>query len=341
MTSRRSDPGASTLLCGRAFHLGPVCYNLAMDTINKNLPRDVFLYLLSIVALGMLAINFGTLLFQFINIAFPDVITDQYQYWSSNQYYQAIRWSVSSLVIVFPVFLWVSRFLRKDMETNPEKRELKIRKWLLYLTLFIAGVVVIGDLIALVYNFMQGELTTRFVLKVASILLIAGSIFFYYLNELRDQYRSTKIFAWVISMLITVGIIAGFVVAGSPEAQRFNRFDEQRVQDLQTIQWQIVSYWQAKQKLPANLAELTDSISGFKAPVDPETQAGYEYQPVNATSFKLCTTFKTDSQDMESPNGPRAVDSSYGIRSSNWAHAAGYVCFDRTIDPDLFPKNPR
>src|SRR6266498_490569 len=160
-----------------------------MDTSNKNLPRDVFLYLLAIVALGMTAVNFGTLLFQFINIYVLDVISSDLRYQSA--YYSSIRWAVSTLIIVFPVFLWVSRFLKRDIDRNPEKRELKIRKWLLYLTLFVAGVVIIGDLVALVYNYLQGELTLRFFLKVISILFIASSIFYYYLNELREKASKT------------------------------------------------------------------------------------------------------------------------------------------------------
>jgi len=313
-----------------------------MENLNKNLPRDVFLYLLSIVALGMLAVNFGTLLFQFVNIAFPDAITDQYNYYSSSQYYQVIRWAVSSLVIVFPVFLWISRFLKKDIQAYPEKRELKIRKWLLYLTLFVAGVVVIGDLIALVYSFMQGELTLRFILKILSILFIASSVFFYYLNELRDEQRSTKVFSKVIIVLIGAGIVGGFIVAGSPQAQRLNRFDERRVQDLTSIQWQIVSYWQAKQQLPLNLDMLTDSLSGFKAPLDPETQAAYEYRTLSDKSFQICATFKKDNHDA-SLNQPKPMSSeaSYGGVESNWVHDAGRVCFDRTIDPDKFPKISR
>jgi len=309
-----------------------------MENTNRNTPRDVFLYLLAIVALGMLAVNFGTLLFQFINIGFPDAVVDQYQYYSSSQYYSTIRWAVSALVIVFPVFLWVSRFLKKDIEVNPEKRELKIRKWLLYFTLFVAGVVVIGDLIALVYNFMQGEVTLRFVLKIASILFIASSVFYYYLNELKEYQRSTKLFSRIIIGIVSIGIIAGFFVAGSPQAQRFNRFDEQRVQDLQSIQWQIVSHWQAKKVLPATLDELTDTLNGFRAPLDPETQMAYEYRVLGVTSFELCATFKKDNQDSSSsPTQPKPLPASYGI-DSNWAHTAGRVCFERTIDPDKFPS---
>ena len=70
-------------------------------------------------------------------------------------------------------------------ETRPEKLESGIRKWLTYIALLIAAGTVIGDLITFLTFFLQGELTTRFVLKVLTVVAIAGSIFWYYLGSLK------------------------------------------------------------------------------------------------------------------------------------------------------------
>ena len=43
----------------------------------------------------------------------------------------------------------------------------------------------VGDLIAFLTYFLRGELTARFVAKVATVLLIAGGVFWYYLSSLR------------------------------------------------------------------------------------------------------------------------------------------------------------
>ena len=64
-----------------------------------------------------------------------------------------------------------------------------MRRWLTYLTLFLAAVVLVGDMITLVYNVLGGELTVRFVLKVLVAALIAGSIFGWYLVDLRREER--------------------------------------------------------------------------------------------------------------------------------------------------------
>lgn len=63
------------------------------------------------------------------------------------------------------------------------------RKWLTYLTLFVAGAFLVGDAATLVYNALGGELTIRFVLKVATIAIIAGGIFTFFLSEMRKDER--------------------------------------------------------------------------------------------------------------------------------------------------------
>ncbi len=95
------------------------------------------MYLLAIITLVASAVSFGILVYQFIDLRFPDPLTSAYL--TPSSYYGTIRTALSSLVVVFPVFLWVSRFLRKDVMDNPEKRDLKIRRWLMYLTVFVAG----------------------------------------------------------------------------------------------------------------------------------------------------------------------------------------------------------
>ncbi len=301
--------------------------------ISKQLPRDVFLYLLMIVALGMSAVNFGTLLFQFINLYVPDALnTAGYDY--SGSYLNTIRWTLASIIVAFPVLVWVTRFLKRDIIASPEKRDLRIRKWLIYLTLFVAGVVVLGDLIALVYSFLQGELTLRFALKIASILLVSGSVFWYYLREIREA--APVLFGRIISTVVVAAVVVGFFVAGSPQSQRLVRFDQERINNLQTIQWQVVSYWQNKRVLPVKLDDLKDDISGFVAPVDPETRVAYEYKATGALSFRLCSEFKTQYQAAGGRAYEQPVIGKEGI-ASNWDHAIGKVCFDRTIDPDFFP----
>ena len=142
--------------------------------------RDAFLYLLSFATLATWTIALGSLMFTFIDRWFPDPLARRYM---------GSRYQVSSemacIIVAFPVFLWVMRFILRDVETSPEKLESGVRKWLTYIALLIAAGAVIGDLITFLTFFLQGELTARFVLKVMTVLAIAGGVFWYYLGSLK------------------------------------------------------------------------------------------------------------------------------------------------------------
>jgi len=239
--------------------------------------------------------------------------------------------------VLFPVFFWVSRFIHKDVTANPEKQDSKLRKWLMYLTVFAAALVVIGDLIALIYSFLQGDLTTPFILKVVTVFFIAGSSFFYYLSEIRSRKYPRTAFQAVIVAVVVLAVVFGFYKAGSPQNQRLVRFDQQIVNNLQMIQDRLVYYWQQKGSLPTNLAELNDPISGFSVPVNPQTGDQYEYRTTAARSFQLCAEFNVSSQNDQNIARP-----SYPQNPTfyNWEHNSGYSCFDRTIDPSLYPVKP-
>lgn len=158
------------------------------QTQEKTSPKDVFLHLLAIITLYFSAGSFIKLIFDYINLAFPDQL-ELSDSWRVRGIYQGIRLAIASLVVVFPTYLLTTRFLNKTYISNPSKRNLRIRKWLVYFTLFATALIIIGDLVALVYKFLGGEITPRFTLKVLTLFFVTGSIFFYYFTDLR-KYRT-------------------------------------------------------------------------------------------------------------------------------------------------------
>jgi|SRR3989344_2452613 len=300
----------------------------------RNLPRDVFLHLLAIVTLYWSAVSFVTLLYQYINYFFP---LPSYYYGGASQF---DKFSIASLVIVFPVFLATSWYLNKIYSKEAVVRESKIRKWLIYLTLFIATLVIMGDLVTAVLYLLNGDFTVRFILKVLAILLVAGVIFSYYLDDVRKDSptKLAKPLAFVSGVVVLVAIVGAFFIIGSPAKARLEQLDQQRVYDLQGIQSQIVSYWQRKGAMPQSLSDLNDSISGYVAPQDPQTGSPYEYtvKDLKTLSFELCAMFSADSKD-----SPIKPTSSYpvgpGGYDQNWDHGTGRICFERQIDEQLYP----
>lgn len=315
-----------------------------MNENKKTGPRDVFLHLLGIIFLYASVLSIGGVLFQIVNTYFPNPLVFEGALSARN----AIRWPLSVAVIIFPLYVWVTAFIQKDLARNPEKRALKTRKWLLYLTLFVTTLVIAGDLVTLIFRYLNGDITIRFLLKVCIVLSVAAAVFVYYIWNLRKDIPATKnlamkVFIYGVIGFIGASVAAGFVLAGSPQSERMRRFDERRVNDLQTIQWQIVQYWQSKQNLPQSLDELRDDLRGFIPPRDPETDAPYEYAAVEILSFTLCAEFKTSNevQNMQTPHTPAPkrpyLAEPRGSVTESWAHAARRQCFERTIDPQLYP----
>ena len=66
--------------------------------------REAFEYVVLFGTLYFSAFALGQLLFQFVNLAFPDPLWPQFRFLAITE---AMRWSISSLVVSTPVFLFV------------------------------------------------------------------------------------------------------------------------------------------------------------------------------------------------------------------------------------------
>jgi hypothetical protein len=313
-----------------------------MEPKAKTTAKDFFLWAGAMVSLYVSVVAFIALIFSYINYVFPDTLNYYYQ----NPYDSGMSHQMAILIVLVPLFLILMRLIRKGIVEDPTRADIWVRRWALYLTLFAAGATLAGDLITLLYYFLSGqEITVRFLLKVAVVLLVVGAAFLHFLADIRGFWIANPKRANTIGLaagaLVVISIVLGFFIVGTPWEARLQRLDAQRVSDLQNIQWQIVSYWQQKQKLPAALPELTDSISGWAVPIDPQTGAAYEYAAKTGTTFELCATFASDRNIPTEHSGisrPMPVADPYGIgMSDNWNHGVGRTCFERTIDPERYP----
>jgi hypothetical protein len=304
-------------------------------------PRDFFLWTAATIALYVSVISLLALWFEFIDRLWGEA--SQYMY---DPYSAGIRIAVASLVIVFPLYVYFMRKLHEDIRIARERKELWVRKWLLGFTLFIAAFTIVVDLIVLINAFLGGEeLTTSFILKVASVLVVVGGAFMYYLHEVRGTWEWKKeLSQWIaagVSVIIAASVIAAFYFIGSPQTQRFMRYDQQKVSDLQSIQWQVTDYWQQKQKLPASLNELEDPLRGMTIPQDPQAKEGqmYEYAAKDKDTFELCATFNlaTPARTVEDASPDVSYPTPTPADEKYWKHDTGRACFERTIDPDKFP----
>ena len=81
------------------------------------------MYLLMFGALFVTAFQLGTLAFQLINLAFPDSLAP----YSAALAGQRIRWATSTLIVAFPVFLFVAARIAREIRAEPARRNSAIR----------------------------------------------------------------------------------------------------------------------------------------------------------------------------------------------------------------------
>lgn len=304
-------------------------------------PKDFFYWAGAMVALYWSVTSFIFLMFDYINYAFPDPL----RYYMSDPYQGGVSFEMSSLIVLFPVFILLMWLIHRDISRDHSRSEVWVRRWALVFTLFIAALSMTIDLVILVHSFLNGDaITTAFVLKVLVVLLVAAAAFMHFIADLWGYWekypRRGNSVGVAALVLVLLSISAGFFILGTPAHARLVRFDQQKVSDLQQIQSEILSYYQSKQTLPITLNDLNNSLSYFTVPADAQTGQPYGYRVTKAPySFELCATFNSagtiqgQAYDSRYPQTPAPV----GGTIDNWQHSAGIQCFARTIDPQLYP----
>lgn len=148
--------------------------------------KDAFLYLLSFSTLATWTISLGSICFSLIDDWIRDPLAHN-NYGGSLSY--QISTELASLIVTFPLYLFVMRVILSETRQAPEKLESGVRKWLTYIALLIAAGIMIGDLVTFLAFDLRGELTSRFVAKAAVTLLISGGVFWYYLGSLQEARK--------------------------------------------------------------------------------------------------------------------------------------------------------
>lgn len=309
---------------------------------------DVVINFFSFILLGIVATALGTLYFQIINHFFPDAL-DASHWYVAGASADAIHYATAALIIGYPLYYFAMHLWFRKFREDEGRVESKLSKWLTYLVLLVTAITIVGDLIAVVYTSLQGEITIRFFLKALVILGIAGSIFgFYYCERRKIQYRvdiPRSLFQRMglgMTVAVVIGILLGFLASGSPLSERDRSLDETRANHLSSLASCIEQYALSYQALPKSLNDFRQSseynycLSYLQ---DPETALQYEYRVVTPSrlegtvtigEYELCATFTLAS-------APSQSTAPYGMQSVWYEHAAGQSC--DTVKAKLSPMN--
>ncbi len=290
-----------------------------------NKPKQFTIQLGALLTLYASITSLLVLLFNIININFPDAAE---AYYVSESARGAIRVSMGFLFVMFPTYLLLTRLSNQDRRKNSGGEYYVFTKWLVYLSLLVAGGVLLGDLITLIIYFLNGEITTRFILKVILLLFVVSIAAYYYLLDLRgyfiDHVRHSIYFGIGVTILTLATLVYGYSLIETPAEVRERRIDDRQVEALQDMQWRIEEHYRMNKALPVNISDVYSVSDVPEAPTD---RAGYEYKVIDKNNYELCATFAYSSES--STMSPMMM---YKEQNYNWEHEAGNWCFERVAD---------
>ena len=272
--------------------------------------RDAFLYLLAFATLATWTVALVWLANALADRAFPSAL----DFGFAGSFRQSVAGQVASLIVAFPIFMAVSGAIVRQMRSRPESAESGVRKWLTYIALVITAVVMLGDGVWFLTQFLLGELTLRFAVKAFVLFAVSGGVLWYYLGAVSPEPRSPSrdaAFGWSASAIVAVALVLGFTGIGTPSYNARVSYDRQRVSSLQSLASQInAAYGAAHNRLPGALSDVATNDAAARQ--DPVSHRPYRYERVSENAYRLCARFDTSSAQGH---------------ATFWQHPAGDYCF--------------
>ncbi|MDD3498114.1 MAG: DUF5671 domain-containing protein [Candidatus Moranbacteria bacterium] len=295
-------------------------------TAENNSAMHFFMYMVSFFSLLLFSTGIGTIVFQIINKNISDnLIYDFSGYFAKT----AVKYGIATILIAMPIYFVLMYFINKKLYQGEIDVNSKVRKWLTYIILFIASAIIIGDLITLVFYMLDGDMTARFILKIITVIIIAGFIFGYYLWDMKKnntagvRYMANKIFA-IFSIIISIIVLfSSFFVIDSPKAARDKKMDNQTLSALSSLNANVLIYHNKNHKLPNNLEEL--GLSSYEKRNLDNLEIPITYKRLSENDYELCTSFKRETE--------KESNERYGyLYNDEWMHPAGNHCFSKKIE---------
>lgn len=122
-------------------------------------------------------------------------------------------------------------------------------------------------------------------------------------------------------VVVAATVVAAILVMGSPSAQRVEKLDRKRVEDLARIDRFVDGYVERTNTLPPDLGTLARE-PGVRVPItDPVDGSPYVYEVTGDRSFRLCGVFTTDTG--------KTLEDAPAWPDDEWSHGVGRRCFER------------
>lgn len=250
---------------------------------------DALFYALLFSAFGMVIGNILTLIFGQITLWLPEA-GDTY---SSNGL-RNLRWSMAALIIFTPAFLWLHhRDMRASLANSANKFGAP-RRWLSAIAIFAAAIALLCDGIYLIYRFLDGDLTVRFLCKSGAVALVAFVVIQYFRQDrlegkdLEQTSRGDRFLAnWLSPSLALLVLGLSFWTIGGPAQGRMEHHDRLRISDARSLARDVADCLTNADK------DVPDSLDPMTCAHNPHRLSGYAssvtYERLSQKRFQLCT----------------------------------------------------
>ena len=94
------------------------------------------------------------------------------------------RWNMAVLIIAVPLFLLLNRRVARASAADRGARRSVVRRWFAAVTVGLATLALLGNLVSVVYALLDGGLTARFAAKAGLVGVIAALAFLYWQEAL-------------------------------------------------------------------------------------------------------------------------------------------------------------
>lgn len=301
-------------------------------SVQNNSAKFAFFYMLSLVALIFMALSTGMIIFQIINKTIVDIALSFPGGFDSG----AMKFAIAAVIITTPIYYLMMWQINKNLISGELNKDAGVRKWLTYLILFITSVVMIGWLIATILSFLDGELTTKFILKAITAIVISASIFSYYFYDIKRENvlakdKVTNLFFYVSLGVVLASLVASFFFVESPKETRARKQDNAVLEQFSVIDNALNAYYYDNGRLPASLEELVKSKGVYPLSEDniqdPATKEKFKYSVKEKNLYELCATFQTSNKDK--------TDMAAYYYFDRWPHDAGVQCLSQKVRSDI------
>jgi hypothetical protein len=144
---------------------------------------EAVVYGLMFVALLVVIWGVVDLGFDLITLWLPDPLQDDSGLWQ----HQSMRWSIATLIVTLPLFIWLNRRAEKRVAIDPAAARSPLRRKFGAVTLFLAALSLLGAAVSVVYAGLTGVVTAQFLAKTLLVVGVAALVIGYFRSYMAQE----------------------------------------------------------------------------------------------------------------------------------------------------------